>query len=162
EHDFDFPGENHGDSGKIGIRRIFPNDWDALSTAASRAFETVGHSYLADQNGDFGDGYFPLAQNTVDDVRVTAATTYLDQQTRSPPNVARLTEPQASRLLFDGRRCIGVRVSEKDKERDVRAGQVIVSAGALNSPAILMRAGIGPAQHLMEVGVDVIVNRPGV
>lgn len=162
ERDLDFTGENHGDEGKIVIRRIFPEHWTAHARAAARAFEQFGYSYLPDQNGDFRDGFFPLAHSNENEERVGAATTYLDEETRRRPNLRILTEAAVSHLIFEGRRCVGVEVAGREASTRYFAGEIILSAGAIQSPAILMRSGIGPAPHLIDMGIDVVRDSPGV
>lgn len=162
ERDLDFPGKNHGQDGKIAIRRIPPEHWTVHAKAAAKAFESFGYRYLPDQNGDFGDGYFALAHSNENEERSGAATTYLDEATRRRPNLTVLTDSQVSSLTFEGLRCTGVVVQTRSGEQSFRANEVIVSAGALQSPAILMRAGIGPAPHLIEQGIDVRLDLPGV
>src|SRR5690606_18608706 len=66
------------------------------------------------------------------------------------------------RLLMEGTRCVGVEVDGPGGRREVRAGEVIVSAGAIHSPAMLLRAGIGPADHLAKHGIPVTASRDGV
>lgn len=162
ERDLDFPGEKHGADGRIAVRRIFPPDWNRYAIAAGKAFANAGYPYLADQNGDFGDGHFPLAHNNIDETRVSAATTYLDNATRARPNLRILTNTQATRLLFNGRQCIGVEIIENGALREERANEVILCAGAIHSPAILMRSGVGPAPHLASIGIPVVADVPGV
>jgi choline dehydrogenase len=74
-----------------------------------------------------------------------------------------MTGALVERLLFDGTRCIGVRFWHKGKQQDILAGKdVILSAGAIGSPAILQRSGIGPAKLLRSHSIDVIADRAGV
>jgi 5-(hydroxymethyl)furfural/furfural oxidase len=162
ERDLDFPGDGHGHEGRIAVRRIFPEHWSEHAKAAAKAFEQLGYTYLADQNGDFGDGYFPLAHSNENEERVSAATTYLDEETRRRPNLAILTETEVVDLTFEGTRCTGVRLASRDGEKAIGASEVILSAGAIHSPAILMRSGIGPGPHLMEKGIGVIHHAAGV
>ena len=81
---------------------------------------------------------------------------------RARPNLEILGEAQAERLLFSGTRVTGVRVVRRGERFDVLAGEVVVSGGALHSPALLLRSGIGPAAELTERGIDVVVDRRGV
>lgn len=162
ERDLDFDTDNHGHDGRIAVRRIFPQHWSEHAKAAAKAFERFGYSYLPDQNGDFGDGYFALAHSNEKEERVSAATTYLDDATRRRPNLSILTDTEVSGLTFDGLRCTGVRLSSAGQERTVSGNEVILCAGALASPAILMRAGIGPGPHLIASGVDVLAHSAGV
>jgi len=162
ETDLDFPGERHGSEGRIGVRRIFPDNWNGFTRAAAKAFEAAGYRYLADQNSDFGDGYHPLVHSNVAEERVTAATAYLDDETRRRPNLEIRTDTQVTSLVFEGRRCVGVRTVGASGEEEVRARDVVLSAGALHSPALLMRAGLGPGAHLVAQGIEVRADLPGV
>src|SRR5690606_31821425 len=113
-------------------------------------------------NGPFEDGYFPTTGSHVYERRVSAATGYLDPATRQPPNLRISTDTQVTRLLFEGRRCVGVEALVGGQTETLRAHEVILSSGALHSPAHLLRAGIGPAMALKDLGIDVIANVPGV
>ena len=68
----------------------------------------------------------------------------------------------AERLLFDGRRVTGVRVHRPDGVRDLHAREVVVCMGALHSPPLLMRSGVGPAAALSALGIEVVLDKPGV
>jgi 5-(hydroxymethyl)furfural/furfural oxidase len=162
ERDLDFPGERHGSNGRIPMRRIFPDKWNLHQSAVGRALKQLGYPYLPDQNGDFGDGWFPLVHNNENEQRVSAAIVYLDAETRRRPNLTILTETQVVALTFDGRSCTGVRLITGGAEREVHGREVILSAGAIHSPAILLRAGIGPQDHLMSMGIEVRLKLPGV
>jgi len=65
-------------------------------------------------------------------------------------------------LLLEGKRCVGVRARVDGRDTELRGGEVILSSGAIHSPAHLMRAGIGPPGHLRELGIDVVAALPGV
>src|SRR3546814_18768291 len=73
-----------------------------------------------------------------------------------------ITDTDVLRLTHEGRRIAGVRIRNAEGERDIAAREVILSAGALNSPLLLQRSGIGPADHLKGVGVEVLHDAPGV
>jgi 5-(hydroxymethyl)furfural/furfural oxidase len=162
ERDLDFDGPAHGTDGPLPIRRLFPDEWAGYSMAAKRAMEAQGFRYGVDLNGGTEDGIFPLPLTNENDRRVSTATGYLDRDTRERPNLDIFAETQVKRLLLDGNRVIGVEVIAKDGARSVGAREVIVAAGALHSPAILMRAGIGPAGHLRQHGIEVVADLPGV
>ena len=69
----------------------------------------------------------------------------------------------ATRLLFDGRRCIGVAFRQRGMDREARAArEVILCGGSVNSPHLLQISGIGPAEHLQSIGVAVVHDLPGV
>src|SRR3546814_6807855 len=77
-------------------------------------------------------------------------------------NLTGITYTDVRRLTHEGRRITGVRIRNAEGERDIAAREVILSAGALNSPLLLKRSGIGPADHLKGVGVEVLHDAPGV
>lgn len=162
ERDLDFPGPKHGTSGRMPVRRIPMDQWSQHQKAVARALTVMGYGYLPDQNGDFGDGWFPLVHNNDGEARVSAATAYLDADTRRRPNLEVLTDMQAVGLMFEGRVCKGVRLLGHGGERCVGAREVILSAGAIHSPAMLLRAGIGPVADLQSMGIPVVASLPGV
>ncbi len=162
ERDMDFAGPFHGNEGRIPVRRIFQDLWNGHAKAAAAAFEAAGFAYLPDQNGEFRDGYFPIAISNAYDRRVSAAIGYLDPATRQRPNLAIATGTQVKALLFEDTRCVGVQAVTEGKEVEFRANEVILSCGAIHSPAHLLRAGIGPPAHLRDLGIEVRAALPGV
>src|SRR5271154_3435068 len=163
ERDMDFDGPYHGKEGRIPVRRIFPNMWNGHAKAVAAAFEAAGYPYIADQNGEFKpDGYFPITISNLYDRRVSAAIGYLDNGTRRRENLTISAETQVAALLFEGAKCVGVKAVVKGQETEFRAKEVICSSGAIHSPAHLLRAGIGPAGQLRDLGIEVRANLPGV
>jgi 5-(hydroxymethyl)furfural/furfural oxidase len=162
ERDMDFDGPYHGKEGRIPVRRIFPNMWNGHAKAVAKAFEGAGYEYIEDQNGEFKDGYFPITISNLYDRRVSAAIGYLDNGTRLRKNLTISAETQVASLLFEGTRCVGIKALVKGQETEFRAREVIVSSGAIHSPAHLLRAGIGPAAHLRDLGIAVVADVPGV
>jgi 5-(hydroxymethyl)furfural/furfural oxidase len=162
ERDVDFDNEWHGRSGRIPVRRIPEQHWSQHAKAAGEAFRQAGYKYLPDQNGAFEDGYFPLTVNLGENARVSAAIGYLDAETRRRPNLTISTETQVMGLIIEGTRCVGIRALVRGQEQEFRGREVILSTGAIHSPAHLMRAGIGPAAHLREHGIGVVNDLPGV
>jgi 5-(hydroxymethyl)furfural/furfural oxidase len=166
ERDMDFDGPWHGKDGRIPVRRIFPDMWNGHAKAVAKAFEEAGFPYIQDQNGEFKDGYFPITISNLYDRRVSAAIGYLDPGTRLRDNLTVSPLTQVAGLLFEGTRCVGVKALVNGKETEFRVasghGEVIVSSGAIHSPAHLLRAGIGPAGHLRDLGIEVTAHVPGV
>src|SRR5437588_7827982 len=162
ERDMDFDGPWHGKEGRIPVRRIFPDMWCGHARAVAEAFKQAGYDYIEDQNGAYSDGYFPITISNLYDRRVSAAIGYLDNGTRSRPNLTISAETQVSGLLFEGTRCVGVKAMVKGRETEFRANEVIVSSGAIHSPAHLLRAGIGPAGALRDLGIAVRADVSGV
>ena len=162
ERDLDFDGPFHGKEGRIPVRRIFPDLWNGHAKATAAAFEAAGFHYLPDQNGEFRDGYFPIAISNAYDRRVSAAIGYLDPATRLRPNLSISTSTIVTGLLFEGARCIGVRALVAGRETEFRGREVILSSGAIHSPAHLLRAGIGPPARLRDLGIPILAALPGV
>ncbi len=162
ERDLDFDNEWHGREGRIPVRRVPREQWCGHARAAADAFGEAGFQYLPDQNGAFADGYFPITISNGEDQRVSAAIGYLDAETRRRANLTISTETQVMGLLFEGTRCTGVRAMVKGAEQEFLAREVILSTGAIHSPAHLMRAGIGPAAQLKALGIPVLADVPGV
>ncbi len=162
ERDLDFDGPLHGREGRIPVRRIMPENWNPHAQAAAEAFRGAGFDYLPDQNGEWRDGYFPITISNQDETRASAAMGYLDAETRRRPNLTISCETVVKRLLFEGTRCVGVVALVRGQEQEFFATEVILSCGAIHTPAHLMRAGIGPAAHLRDHGIAVLHNLPGV
>jgi 5-(hydroxymethyl)furfural/furfural oxidase len=162
ERDLDFDGPYHGKDGRIPVRRIPPNHWTGHAKAVAEAFKTKGFKFLPDQNGEFVDGYFPVTHSNAEERRVSAAMGYLDSETRKRANLTISTDTQVKALLFEGAQCVGVSAMVGGKEQEFRAREVIVSSGAIHSPAHLMRAGIGPIGQLRDLGIPVISALEGV
>ncbi|MBS7538599.1 GMC family oxidoreductase [Ancylobacter lacus] len=164
EADRDFAGPLHGTDGPIQVRRITDAQ---ISPFVRRVMETLaarGHPTRPDQNGEWLDGAF-RGTVAVDDKgeRQPTSLAYLTPQVRARPNLTVLAGHQARRLLLEGRRAVGAEIAGPDgTPRTVRAGEVILAAGAIHSPALLLRAGIGPAGELAGLGIAVAAALPGV
>jgi 5-(hydroxymethyl)furfural/furfural oxidase len=162
EHDLDFGGPFHGKDGRIPVRRIPQMHWAAHSQAVAEACRQAGFTFLPDQNGEFTDGYFPVTHSNQDERRVSAAMGYLDRETRKRSNLTISTHTQVIELLFAGKRCIGVKALVNGKEQEFRGNEIVLSCGAIHSPAHLLRAGVGPVGHLKELGIPVLMGLEGV
>ncbi|MCA1360158.1 GMC family oxidoreductase N-terminal domain-containing protein [Bradyrhizobium sp. IC3069] len=162
ERDLDFDGPYHGTDGRIPVRRIPREHWTRHSEAFAQAFQQAGHQFVADQNGEFVDGFFPVTHSNQAEQRVSAAMGYLDRDTRARANLAISTNTQVRELLFEGTRCVGVKAMVDGREQEFRGREIILSSGAIHSPAHLLRAGIGPVGHLKDLGIPVLAALPGV
>jgi 5-(hydroxymethyl)furfural/furfural oxidase len=162
EHEQDFPGPLHGDGGPIPIRRTLQDEWPPLTRAVYDVATERQMPYVADMNADFRDGYCSLPISATRTQRASSAICYLDAQVRHRPNLTILGETTVTAILFEGRKAVGVKVAGPGGERQLNAGEIVLSAGAIHTPPILMRAGIGPAAHLRAHGIDVRIDLPGV
>lgn len=162
ETDTDFEGPLHGVDGPIRLRRLFEDQWPGYTKAAMTAAAEDGWEDLRDQNGIHRDGFFPIPMNNIDGKRISASTAYLTRDVRARPNFTLWSETLVERLLFDGARVIGVRIQRNGETSDIHAKEVVVSTGALHTPPLLLRSGIGSGSELNDLGIDVVVDRPGV
>lgn len=150
----------HGVGGPLNVKdQPCPN---ILTETFVRAAQSVGIPYRADFNGEGQEGVGLLQTTTKDGKRHSAAAAYL-KPVMSRPNLTVITHAHASRILFEGKKAVGVEYLEQGLPRQARARrEVILSGGAVNSPQLLMLSGIGPADHLNQLGIEVLSDLPGV
>jgi 5-(hydroxymethyl)furfural/furfural oxidase len=162
ETDQDIHDEYHGTNGPISIRRVPKDHWPDFTRAVTDVLTQTGLGEVHDQNGYFEDGWFRSTISNKDETRVSAAMGYLNKEVRLRPNLYILSEATAERIVFSDRAATGAIVNHNGNKLELQGGHLILSAGALHTPALLMRSGIGRGAHLNEMGVDVIADRPGV
>ncbi|MEG3125907.1 GMC family oxidoreductase [Sphingomonas sp. GB1N7] len=160
EADRDFAGPLHGNQGPIKIKRWTHTAWSGFSRAVSDLFEHQGIPRVADVNTQAGEGVGPIPLNATDQ-RMSAAVAYLTPEVRARENLAILANTAVKRLTFEQGRVTGVDLADPAGSH-LQASQVIVSAGAIHSPALLMRSGVGPAHRMAEAGIELVADRPGV
>ena len=150
----------HGSDGPVPVERVPDDQMTTLERATFDTADELGFDRIPDMNGDRAQhpGVGQPPRNVAEGVRMSGAFTYL-QPARARPNLTVMTDTLTDRVLFAGRRAIGVRTADG---REIRGREVILSAGAYSSPAILMRSGIGPSDHLREMGIEVRHELPGV
>jgi 5-(hydroxymethyl)furfural/furfural oxidase len=128
----------------------------------AQAAGEAGLPFVADQNGEWTDGWFPAALSNIPAHRVSVAMAYLDREIRRRANLTIVAGTHVQEILFEGRCAVGVMAQVQGSVQTWRAREVILSAGAVHSPAMLMRAGIGPARSLAALGIPMLVDLPGV
>jgi 5-(hydroxymethyl)furfural/furfural oxidase len=158
ESDLDFAGDMHGASGPIPIRRTPRDQWAPLTRAIHQFAAKRQMPYVADMNGDFRDGHASLPMSSTAERRASAAICYLDAPVRARKNLTILPSATVTRLLFEGRRTTGVSAVIDGDRRDFRGGEIVLCAGGIHSPAMLMRAGIGRAPELKALGIEVLAD----
>lgn len=133
-------------------------EYSEVCAAAMAAAEAAGFPAVADHNepGATGVGRMPMSSR--DGLRVTSADAYLPVGL-TPPTLAIQGDTEVAEVLFDGSRARGVRLVDGGV---VEAGCVVLCAGVYGSPAILMRSGVGPADHIRSLGIPVRIDLPGV
>jgi choline dehydrogenase len=133
-----------------------------ICAAFVEAAREVGHPVTDDHNGAQFEGAGLHDMIIAEGRRQSAADAYL-HPAAARPNLDVVTGAQVLALLFAGERCTGVRYARDGEVHDLRAdAEVIVCAGAVDSPALLLRSGIGPADELRALGIDVVADVPGV
>jgi 5-(hydroxymethyl)furfural/furfural oxidase len=163
ERDLDQPTPGHGTAGPIPVRRVPPAQWSGFTRAVGDALVAMGHERRPDQNGPWADGVMPTSVNLDEDWRrVSTATGYLDRAVRARPNLMLLPRHHATRLIFDGGRVTGAELVHDGGRRILLARRTIVACGAIHTPALLMRNGIGEASALRALGIAPVADRPGV
>jgi choline dehydrogenase-like flavoprotein len=153
--------EWRGSGGPIHIRR--PKDPHPTAPAFIEAAREMGMPILDDVNGPVraGAGYINM-NIAADGTRVSAARAFL-HPALSRPNLTLLLNTNVVKLNFKGTRCVGVRVMTNGAVKDIAADkEVILAAGTINSPKLLMLSGVGEAKALRGFGIDVVENLPGV
>ena len=159
----DFEGgasASHGAGGELRIERSRAH-WPVLGVVQRAACED-GLIPLDDFNTGDNEGVGPIHLTQKRGRRWSAATAFLKPVLRRP-NLQLETEALAERLLFEGRRAVGVEYCKGADRRTALVGcEVIVAAGAIATPPLLLRSGIGPTRHLQDHGIDVVLDRSGV
>ena len=161
EDDQDFGGDFHGKGGPIPIVRWKGEELAPIQQSFLDACVAEGYPRSEDHNVPGATGVGAWAMNRSGNLRVSTATGYL-APARHRLNLNIRGRAHVHRILFDGRRAIGVDVEVDGVLQTVHAGEVILAAGALHSPAILMRSGVGPAKHLESLAIPIVQDLPGV
>jgi 5-(hydroxymethyl)furfural/furfural oxidase len=162
ENDWDFSGDLHGDAGPVPIRRLPRAEWPPLARAVEDCAQAAGLPFIADMNGDFRDGYGVVPMSCTTERRASSAMCYLDADVRRRDNLHVITSSRVDRVDFDGTRAVGVTVTTAGAQHTFRARETIITAGAIFSPALLMRSGVGDAAALRDLGISVVADLPGV
>ena len=148
-----------GGSGPLGTEFAKTRDplFDAWMEAAKAAGMPVTDDYNGSRQEGFGRGQYTIRNG----YRSSASVAYL-HPARKRPNLTVVTRANARRVMLQGTRATGVEYSTARGERVVAQAdrEVIVSAGAFNTPALLMLSGIGPAAHLADMGIKPVVDVP--
>jgi choline dehydrogenase len=154
------PGEARGAQGPQSVSPMrSPHPLCEVFLAGCRE---TGLPTLADYNGGDMEGAFLTQTSQRGGLRCSTEKGYL-REARKRPNLEVITHCTVDKVLIKGGRAIGIAVTRGGVRDEMFADrEVIVSAGAMGSPALLMRSGIGPAKHLAERGVEVILDRPTV
>ena len=160
ETDLDFTGEMHGADGPIPIKRVPVEQWSPLSLALRGALQRKGLPFLADVNTESGDGFASVPLNGIE-TRQSAASGYLTNKVRARSNLSILSDATVKRLCFSDRRVTGVELFGPGEDY-IESANVVLCCGAIHSPALLLRSGIGDATAINAAGLEVVADLPGV
>jgi choline dehydrogenase len=161
ETDMDFGGDFHGTEGPVPVRRYPRQEWMPHASAFEEACLTEGFQADADQNHPESTGVSPRARNTLEGVRISMALAYLDPA-RHRLNLTIKANVTSRRILFEGKRAVAVEAESGGEVFTAKGDQIVLSAGAIGSPQLLLLSGIGPASQLESLGISVLQDLPGV
>lgn len=132
-----------------------------LFGAFFEAAQQAGYPLTDDVNGYRQEGFARFDRTISNGRRLSAARAYL-HPVMDRPNLHVRTLAMTTRILFEGTRAVGVEYEQLGRRHTVRAGEVVLCGGAINSPALLQLSGVGNAEHLSGLGIDVVADVPGV
>ena len=161
EADMDFRGDLHGTRGPVKVRRFSRGELLLAQVAFYEAARDNGFQDSADHNHPDATGVGPLPFNNLDGVRLSTAIAYL-APARHRLNLTIRANCMVSSIVFDGGRATGVVVESGSEVFTVNGEQIVLSAGAIGSPQLLMLSGVGSADHLSSLGIPVVAELPGV
>jgi len=149
----------HGTAGPLNVAQ--PRSINPMTEVYLKAAEQAEYPLTADFNGarQNGFGYYTFTQKGGE--RQTAEAAYLDP-IRQRPNLTILTDTQATRVLVQDKRAVGVAWERDGHAGETRGREIILSAGSFVSPQLLLLSGIGPRRHLERLGIPLVHELPGV
>jgi choline dehydrogenase len=160
ETDADYPASAvHGSQGPMRIQR--PPQEHPVTRAFAAATRELGFAAEPDKNDQGEPGYGPVPMNVADGVRWNTGIAYIEP-IFDRPNLAVRGDTTARRVLFDGTRATGVEVESAGVVSVVEGGEIVLSAGAVKSPHLLLVSGAGPRDELAALGIPVVSDRPAV
>ncbi len=161
ETDLDFDQDYHGQEGFIQVGRYAKETWQPDQAAFYEACLVAGYEDCPDHNKPYSTGVGPFPLNVINRVRQSTALTYL-HRARNRPNLTIQANSFVQRIVFEGRRAIGVEVEQGGQVTRIEGGEILVSSGSINAPQLLMLSGLGPASHLTDFDIPVVADIPGV
>jgi choline dehydrogenase len=162
EKDLDFQNEWHGNDGPIEVRRYQTDEMLPPQLAFVQACLDAGYGQAPDANEPGARGISPIPFNNVGGIRLSTALAYL-APARVRKNLVIRADVHARRVAIRNGRAVGVEIADSAGGTEfVYAADVLICCGSIGSPHILLLSGIGPAEELRHVGVEPLVDRPGV
>ena len=161
ETDMDIQDDFHGSSGPIPVFRHKWEDWPRFQQSFYKACAAAGFREDPDMNNPDSAGVAPFPMNNPGGIRMSTALTYLDSA-RHRLNLTVRPGCLARCILFKGKRATGVEVECGGERHIVEGEEIVLCSGAVGSPQLLMLSGVGPADHLRSLGIQVAHDLPGV
>jgi choline dehydrogenase len=162
ENDLDMRGPWHSQDGPLPLRRFAPSELAPWQAAFLEACAAQGYPRCDDSNDPASTGYGPHAMNVVRGRRVSVAEAYLTERVRRRPNLRIRPKTEVRRVLFANRRVTGAEVETDGRVYTIDCTRIVVSAGATNTPGLLLRSGVGPRMDVERLGVDLVADVPAV
>ena len=161
ESDMDVRDDFHGTDGPIPVRRHKRENWIRDQEAFFQSCLAAGFLEVLDHNNPDATGVGPLPMNNPEGIRMSTALTYINP-IRHRLNLSIRANVLVRRIVFDGKKATGVEVDSGGEGFVAEGDEIILSAGAIGSPHLLMLSGVGPASELNAQGVPLILDLPGV
>lgn len=148
--------EIHGRNGPVTLSRTHPEEMSKLARAFVEASKSIGYPYVHDLNAPDVEGVGPVPQARIGSRRLSMANAYIDP-VRHRPNLTIRSKALVRRIVFEGKRATGVELTDGTV---LRASRIVVTAGAILTPAILQRSGVGPRSLLSSLHIPVLADLP--
>ena len=161
ETDLDIHDDFHGFQGPIPVRRHDKEAWLPLQYAFYQACLERGFRHDADLNHPETTGIGAMPLNNPHGIRMSTALTYVNPA-RYRLSLTIRPKALARRILFDGKKATGVDVESGGERFIVEGEEIVLSAGTIASPQLLMLSGVGSAKHLRSLGIPMVLDLPGV
>ncbi len=161
ETDIDYQNDDHGTEGPIFVHHANREAWHPTQQTFYNACRAAGFPDCPDHNSPGASGVGPSISNNHNSVRFSTALGYLDP-CRHRLNLTIRPNCLVHRILFEGNRAVGVVVDSGGETFTVAGEHIVLSAGAVGSPHLLMLSGVGPAGQLSSLGIPVVQDMPGV
>ncbi|MDA1127988.1 MAG: mycofactocin system GMC family oxidoreductase MftG [Chloroflexi bacterium] len=161
ETDTDIQDDFHGSEGPVPVRRHKPEDWLPLQNAFKASCLDQGFAETYDHNNPDSTGVGPFPMNNPNGIRMSTALSYINPN-RHRLNLTIRPNVLVRRILIEDGKATGVEVESGGEVFRMEAEEIVLSAGAIASPQILMLSGVGPAKHLEDKGITVVKDVPGV
>ena len=161
ETDLDVRDDFHGSEGPIPVTRAAAEERMPVYEAFMQAALGAGYPYDPDMNNPETTGAGPVPMNNPDNIRMSAALAYLNP-IRHRLNLTVRGNVAARRVRFEGNRAVGVEVDSGGERFEVEGEQIVLCAGGIASPQLLLLSGVGPADHLAPLGIPMVADLPGV